>query len=80
MKTIEEQKNEKHRGASKGFLDLFGWAAYELLMGPIIIGLIILCFMVFDRLHITDTTTQVLVVISPLLLLAFWLWHTRKLR
>jgi len=80
MKTLDQEPNRKSRGFFDRVSDLMVWVACELLVGPIIIGLVILCFMVFDRLHITDTTTQVLVVISPFLLLAFWLWRRGKVR
>lgn len=78
MKTVDKQRDEKRNGDSNWFLDLFGWIAWELLAGPIFAGVGILYFLLFDRLHITDTTTQVLVVISPLLLLAFCLWRFAK--
>ncbi len=35
------------------------------------------CFALFDRLHITQTWLQIAVVLSPLLVWAFFLWRRK---
>jgi len=78
MKTIDEQKHEERRNASNWPFDLLSLFAVEVVMWPMLAVFTFLSFLLFDRFHITNATTQVLIAVSPLLLLAFYLWRFAK--
>jgi hypothetical protein len=68
-----ENEPKKNGGLLGGLIELV--ALFEMFTGLVAIGLVALCFVLFDSLHITDTTTQVLLVVAPFVVFGFLMWR-----
>ncbi len=59
----------------KFLTEFVGEGIWQLVIFPLIImGYGALCFVIFDYFHVTDLGVQILIAISPFLLLAYVLW------
>ena len=58
----------------KLLMDSVGEVIRQFVFPLIFLGYTALCFVVFDYFHVTDLGVQILIAISPFLLLAYVLW------
>lgn len=68
----------QHKGCLGSIGWFLAWIGFEVALWVLAPILVMVCFFFFDLFHITQTWMQVSLVISPLLVLAFFHWRSEE--